>query len=103
MKFLNLKVALGFGLLIMAATQADARNNCAPRQTVVDRLSDRYGETRQSLGLAQQGAVIEMFASETSGTWTITVTLTNGTTCIVASGQAYEAMAEALPPAGDGA
>ncbi|SFK83459.1 hypothetical protein [Shimia haliotis] len=100
---IDLKVALGFGLLIMAATHADAQNNCAARETVIQRLADRYGETRQALGLAQQGAVFEMFASENSGSWTITVTMPNGTTCLVASGQAYEELAEALPPQGDGA
>jgi len=103
MKPINLKVGLGFGLLIMAATHADAQNNCAARETVIQRLAERYGETRQALGLAQQGAVIEMFASETSGSWTITVTMPNGTTCLVASGQAYEELAEALSPQGDGA
>ena len=102
MKPINLKVALGFGLLIMAATHADAQNNCAARETVIQRLADRYGETRQAIGLARQGAVIEMFASETSGSWTITVTMPNGTTCLVASGQAYEELAEALSPQGDG-
>ena len=72
-------------------------------QRFVSNTADRYGETRQALGLAQQGAVIEMFASETSGSWTITVTMPNGTTCLVASGQAYEELAEALSPQGDGA
>lgn len=103
MKSLNLKVALGFGLIIMAATHAEAQNNCATRDTVVTRLAERFGETRQAIGLAQQGAVVEMFASEASGSWTITVTMPNGTTCLVASGQAYEELAEALPPKGDGA
>ncbi|MGR3714965.1 MAG: hypothetical protein ACU0A6_17800 [Shimia sp.] len=107
MKSFNLKVALGFGLLILAATQADAQTqrqaHCAARTDVIARLADRYGETRQALGLAQQGAVIEIFASDTTGTWTITVTAPNGTSCLVASGQAFERLSEALPPKGDGA
>ena len=32
-----------------------------------------------------------------SGSWTITVTMPTGMTCLMASGQSYEALAEALP------
>ena len=62
----------------------------------MDRLATAYGETRQSTGLGAQGAVMEVFASQTSGSWTITVTLPDGLTCLIASGQAFEAMAAPL-------
>ncbi len=77
--------------------------NCAPRDAVVERLAATYGETRQSMGLGANNAVIEVFASDKSGSWTITVTGTNGITCLVASGQAFEAMAESLPALGNDA
>lgn len=70
---------------------------------VVDRLAEGYGETRQSMGLGANNSVIEVFASDETGTWTITVTMPNGMTCLVASGQAYEALAEALPAKGNDA
>jgi hypothetical protein len=59
-------------------------------------LADRFGETRQSMGLGANNAMVEVFASPTSGTWTITVTSARGITCLVASGQAFETLAEAL-------
>ena len=96
-------------LTMLAATVAAclsspaAAQNCAPRDLVVERLAEKYGESRQSMGLGSQGAVMEVFASEETGTWTITVTTTAGLTCMVASGQAFEALAEALPAAGDDA
>lgn len=71
--------------------------NCATRDAIVERLASSYGETRQSMGLGANNAVIEVFASDKSGSWTITVTGTNGITCLVASGQAFDAMAESLP------
>lgn len=71
---------------------------CAPREVVVQRLNEAYGETRQSMGLGANNAVVEVFASDTSGSWTITVTGPRGITCLIAAGQAFEAMAEALPP-----
>ena len=105
MKKTFLNVMTGLGLLGLAAGQATAQqaNNCAPREVVVDRLATGYGETRQSMGLGAQGAVVEVFASDDTGTWTITVTMPNGMTCLVASGQSFEALAEALPPKGNDA
>ncbi len=78
------------------AAQASGRN-CAPRDVVVQRLSEKYGESRQSIGIGQQGVVMETFASADTGTWTITVTTPTGMTCLVASGQSYEELAEAAP------
>ena len=92
-----LKMTMGLGIMVLAAQQAHARN-CAPRDEVIKRLTETYGETRQGIGIARQGAVMELFASDQSGSWTITVTLPDGMTCLVASGQAYEMIADALPP-----
>lgn len=96
---------LSAGILLGAATyvQAQSLQHCAPRDQVVDRLAKKYGETRQSMGLGSNNAVMEVFASVESGSWTITVTMANGVTCLVASGQAFEELAEALPPKGDDA
>ncbi|HID68452.1 MAG TPA: hypothetical protein EYP31_09415, partial [Roseibacterium sp.] len=75
----------------------------APREMVLERLADKYGETRQSIGLGANNAVVEVFASTDTGSWTITVTTANGLTCLVASGQSFEAIAEALPAKGNDA
>ena len=87
------------GIYLAAATDvlAQSARNCGPRELVVDRLADRYGETRQSIGLGANNAVVEVFASDDTRTWTITVTSANGVTCLVASGQSFEELAEALP------
>lgn len=97
--------ALGFGILALAATTGFAQNarNCAPREVVVERLAEKYGESRQSIGLGANNAVVEVFAAQETGTWTITVTMTNGLTCLVASGQNFETLAEAVPAKGNDA
>ncbi|MEX0310683.1 MAG: hypothetical protein AB3N17_10625 [Tateyamaria sp.] len=100
------KAIVASGLALAAtvnAAQAQQARNCGPRDLVVTRLAEGYGETRQSMGLGANNSVIEVFASEESGTWTITVTTPNGLTCLVASGQAYETLAEALPAKGSDA
>ncbi len=85
------------------SSAAQGARNCGPRTAVVDRLADGYGETRQSIGLGTNNAVVEVFASHESGTWTITVTTPNGLTCLVASGQSFETIAETLPAKGNDA
>ena len=98
------KLTMGLGVMVLAAQQASAQsNNCAPRQMVLDRLAVKYGETRQSIGVASNNAVVEVFASAETGSWTITVTMPSGMTCLVASGQSFETLAEALPAQGDDA
>jgi len=94
--------ALAAGLLLTGPALAQSRS-CATHAAVVQRLADGYGETRQSMGLGANNAVIEIFASPSSGSWTITVTGTDGITCLVASGQAFEAVAEAPPKPGNDA
>jgi hypothetical protein len=86
-------------LYVASALDAEAQGtrNCGPRDAVVERLAEGYGESRQSMGLGANNAVVEVFASEETGTWTITVTTPNGLTCLVASGQSFETLAEALP------
>ena len=105
MKSTMIKLTISLGLTVLVAQQATAQQNrnCAPREAVVERLATTYGESRQSVGLGEQGVMIETFASANTGTWTITVTTPNGQTCLVASGQSWEQLAEALPPQGKGA
>lgn len=96
------RMTLSLGIMLLLSAPALSQPlNCAPRDRVVQRLADAYGERRQSRGLGSNNLVIEMFASDTSGSWTITVTNTAGITCLVASGQAFEAMGDGLPKAGN--
>lgn len=80
-----------------SASDAQAQRNCAPRETVLERLAQRYGETRQSVGLGRDNSMVEVFASLQSGSWTITVTTPTGLTCLIASGQSFEPLEEPLP------
>jgi hypothetical protein len=72
------------------ALAQSAGQPCAAREQVVQRLTSNYGETVQSMGLGANNGLMEVFASEETGTWTITVTMPNGQTCLIASGQAFE-------------
>ena len=63
---------------------------CDTRDRVLAYLADQYGETRRALGIAGEGAVMEMFASDATGTWTLTLTLPTGEMCLMASGIGYD-------------
>ena len=98
-------LSLGLGGVIWATQNAHAQQQptCAQYQMVVERLQSRFGEVRQSIGLGQNNSVVEMFASTSTGTWTIVVTAPSGIACLVASGESWEALAEQLPAAGNDA
>jgi len=74
-------------------------SQCGPRDAVLKHLQERFAETRRGIGIAANDTVMELFAAETV-TWTITVTLPDGNTCLVASGVGYEPITEALPAPG---
>jgi hypothetical protein len=93
-------LSLGFAGLILATQAGFAGPPCAVRSAVVGQLAETYREARKGIGMSGGNAVVELFVSE-AGTWTVTVTLPSGMTCLIASGQGWEALAEPLPAKGD--
>ena len=86
-------LSLGFAGAILATQAAQSQaGNCGERSQIVERLQQKYGETRRSVGLAANSGVVETFASTDTGSWTIVITLPNGRTCLVAAGEAFEAV-----------
>jgi hypothetical protein len=76
---------------LAAATAASAQSHpCAERTQVVERLSEKYGETLQSMGMHANNGLLEVYASEATGTWTILVTTPDGNSCMIAAGQMWE-------------
>ncbi|MGV6848739.1 MAG: hypothetical protein ACWA5A_10205 [Marinibacterium sp.] len=94
-----LKMTIGMGLLALGAHHVNAQGNgnCEPRSVLVDRLADQFGESRQSIGLGNNNAMVETFASGASGTWTIIVTLPSGVSCLMAAGDSFEQVQEPIP------
>lgn len=95
--FFGLSLGIAGVVLALQAAQAQTARttaNCAKHEQVVERLASKYGESRQSIGLAKNNSVMEVFASPESGTWTIVITLPGGMTCLVAAGEAFETVSE---------
>jgi hypothetical protein len=96
-----LALSLGLAGMIAAADLAHGAPQCDSREVVTALLADRYGETRRAVGIAGQDAVMELFAADSTGTWSITMTLPDGMMCLMASGSGYEALTDELPAKGD--
>jgi hypothetical protein len=87
-----LRAVAAAGLLATAtgARADDAGSACAAHADVVRKLADRFGEIRTSIGLHKDDAVVEVFSSAATGTWTIVVTGADGMSCLLAAGQRWE-------------
>ena len=68
---------------------AQAQMACGTRDSVVEKLGEKYGEVRRGGGLAGPTAIFEIWASDVTGTWTILKTTPNGLTCIMAVGDGW--------------
>ena len=80
------------GLLwIAVAPQAEAQTVCGPRAEILERLTQDFAETPRAVGLSQDGALVEVMVSP-SGGWTILVTYPRRPTCVVATGESWEAL-----------
>ncbi|MEO0387640.1 MAG: hypothetical protein AAF281_08935 [Pseudomonadota bacterium] len=70
---------------------AAQQGSCGDRDAIIERLGDRYGEARTARGLSSNNGMVEVYASEETGTWTILITLPTGKTCLIAAGDFWEA------------
>ncbi len=83
-------VLLAVAALAGLAAPAGAQAVCGERKSIVAQLEDKYGETRRSIGVQDGRGVVEVYASDKTGTWTILVTNTDGKACLMAAGEGFE-------------
>ena len=65
---------------------------CAPRPEFLKQLSKQFHEEPVALGLTNNGSIIEVLTSDDGSTWTIMISQPNGSSCLVAAGEGWEAM-----------
>lgn len=79
---------------VPARAETPTLTNGVPRAEVVKVLGERYAETPVSMGLAQNGGVIEVFTTRDGETWTIVLTMPNGTSRVIGSGESWTSVAQ---------
>jgi hypothetical protein len=101
MRIRILSAALTLAALSALAAPALAQGQmCAARDAMVTELTGRYGESPQGSGLNSTTKMLEVWASAETGTWTILMTDTSGTSCIVAAGKDWYAFPEETEASG---
>lgn len=70
-------------------TAADAQTRCGDRGDVVASLEKGYAERQVSMGLANNGTMIEIYASS-NGTFSVLLTRPDGVSCLLAAGEHFE-------------
>jgi hypothetical protein len=79
-------------LLVFSSMVAGAQNipgSCGARADVVTHLDKKFGEQRNNMMLDARGNLVEMFSNHDTGSWTLTVTIPDGPTCVVNSGESF--------------
>ncbi len=96
------KPILTAGLLIAATgfVQPALAANCAQRDVVVERLESKYSERLTAGGLQTSKSIMEVWASDETGTFTVILTHPSGLSCIVASGTHWYVDESAPQPTG---
>lgn len=94
-------VSLVLGLTVLAGPAQAQSMACGLRADIVASLGGKFGETRHGGGLAGQTAIFELFASATTGTWTILRTGANGMSCVMAVGNGWQSDAAPVAEIGD--
>ena len=86
-KALALVAAIALPLPAMAA----GNMACSQRDEVLHQLGDKYKEAPSAVGLvSNNGGLIEVLTSDNGATWTIIVSMPNGTSCLLAAGENWQ-------------
>ncbi len=72
-----------------AAVSPIAEMLCQPTPSLVQKLTEQFGERRRATGLRGREQIMEVWTDEDGG-WTLVVSYAHGTSCIVAMGEHWQ-------------
>ena len=75
--------------LFGSAGVASAATACGSHDALTKSLSTKFKEARRVMGVVNGRAVMEIFMSP-QGSWTVLVTDTTGTACVIATGHDWQ-------------
>ena len=70
---------------------------CAERKATVEHLDQEFAESTVAVGMTTTGKMVEILASDAGKSWTMLVTMADGTACILASGESWEKLPSTAP------
>ncbi len=95
MQIMKIATWLGLALapdLTLNSFEVAAQSACNPRTDVLGHLAKKYGEAPVAIGVTNKGGLVEVLTSGDGNTWTIIVSMPNGTACMVAAGEGWRTM-----------
>lgn len=87
--------AVALALLLVAMTVSrpgHSQELWMERAQIIEQLAKKFAEAPVALGIADNGGVIELLTTGTGSTWTILITLPNGMSRVVATGESWTAL-----------
>ena len=67
---------------------------CTARKAAIRHLEGKFSEAPVATGLTNTGAVLEVLTSDAGRSWTMLVSMPDGSTCFIAAGEAWRT----IPP-----
>ena len=87
-KFACIAIALFVATVSLPASAQQSA--CTKRPDVIGHLAKQYSEATVAIGLSSNGGVVEVLSSKKNKSWTIIITMPNGTSCLMAAGENWE-------------
>ena len=63
---------------------------CTERKAAIRHLQGKFSEAPVAMGLTNTGEVLEVLTSDGGRSWTMLLTMPNGSTCLVTAGEAWK-------------
>ena len=87
----NIAILAAALFVAVAALPASAQQaNCTKRPEVIGHLAKQYSEAPVAIGLSSNGGGVEGLSSKKNQSWTMIITMPNGTSCLMAAGENWE-------------
>ncbi len=81
--------ALALGLLVHTAAPVRAQPVCMPHDELTERLYATFAEVPAANAIANNGALVELFATRDRSSWTLAMTRPGGMRCVLVAGEAW--------------
>jgi len=87
-------------MVAAAHTPVQAQVHCGARDSILLQLYIKFQEQSRHIALTDAGNVIEVLTSADGATWTIVSTNPTGLTCVVQTGERWQAIEPQAPSEG---
>ncbi len=82
-------VAFAFALLLHTAATVKAQPVCMPHDEFRVELQRNFLEAPVAIAIANNGALIELYAKRDKSSWTLVMTSPGGTSCVLVAGEEW--------------